>query len=455
MTDILDLPEWNVLTSRLDDGSYTIEAEYTLPLQACTKCGVVGKLYRHGPKVVTYRDSPIRGAHVQLAAKVQRYKCRECGGTSLQPLGGVEVDRRMTKRCVEFIKTQCMRDTFTRLSQHIGCDEKTIRNIANDYVEHMNTQFRPYLPNWLGIDETKIAGDMRCVLTDVGRNVPIDILPSRDQDTLARWLAAFPDRSTLLGVATDMWRPYLNVVNMMAPGVPVVIDKFHVVRMANYALDKTRIRRGKAQGVKVNKEWKRSKVLLNKSAANLTDKQSFNLDMWLDNDPEVAQSYQLKEDFYALYNLSKADAIPAMEGWVQRVKASDVAADYKDLLSALKNWRQQIVNYFDHPITNGYTEALNGMTKVINRNGRGYTFEIIRARMLFSNNSRAGQSPEWFCVSCGGLFFEDERAVWLPVEDGDSRRHCLCVECNERSITHAKEFYDNLDEFFESTPFSE
>lgn len=131
MTDILDLPNWKVLTCRNDGGTYTIEAEYTQPLQACTKCGVVGKLYRHGPKVATYRDSPIRGAHVKLVAKVQRYKCRECGGTSLQPLEGVELDRRMTRRCVEYIKTQCLRDTFTRLSEHIGCDEKTIRNDAS------------------------------------------------------------------------------------------------------------------------------------------------------------------------------------------------------------------------------------------------------------------------------------------------------------------------------------
>lgn len=445
MTDILQLQDWQVTAAHLEDNTYTIQAEYRVALQACTKCGLIGKLYRHGPKLVTYRDSPIRGAHVQLEAKVQRYKCRECGGTSLQPLEGVEVDRRMTKRCVEYIKTQCLRDTFTRLAEHIGCDEKTIRNIANDYVHYMNTQFKPYLPNWLGIDETKIAGDMRCVLTDVGRNVPIDILPHRDQDTLARWLHGFSDRSTLLGVATDMWRPYLNVVNMMAPGVPVVIDKFHVVRMANYAVDKTRIRRGKAQGVKVNKEWKRSKVLLNKSGANLTDKQAFNLDMWVENDTEIGQSYQFKEDFYALYNLPKAEAVPAIEAWVAQVKASDVAADYKDLLSALKNWRQQIINYFDNPITNGYTEALNGMTKVINRNGRGYTFEIIRARVLFSRSTRAGQTPEWFCASCGGLFYEDERAVWMPTEPGDDRKHCLCHECNERSITQAMEWEDTID----------
>lgn len=438
MTDILDLPRWTVISSARSDDCYTISAEYTEHLQACTKCGVVGKLYRHGPKVVTYRDSPIRGAHVQLVAKVQRYKCRECGGTSLQPLEGVEVDRRMTRRCVEYIKTQCLRDTFTRLAEHIGCDEKTIRNIAVDHVAELADRFEPYLPNWLGIDETKLDGEMRCILTDVGRNVPIDILPSRDKQAVAAWFHRFKDRSTVLGVATDMWRPYLQVVNMMLPGVPLVVDKFHVIRMANYGLDKTRIRLGKAQGVKVNKEWKRSKVLLNKSNANLSEKQSFNLQMWIDNDPEIGQAYQFKEDFYALYNLPKAEAIPALDAWIAAVKASDVKDDFKDLLSALKNWREQILAYFDHPITNGYTEALNGIAKVVNRAGRGYSFEVLRARILFSKQ-RLDSAPEWFCVSCGGRFYEDERAVWLD----DDRKHCLCKECNDRHITHAMEFYDS------------
>lgn len=58
---------------------------------------------------------------------------------------------------------------------------------------------------------------------------------------------------------------------------------------------------------------------------------------------------------------------------------------------------------------------------------------------------RKGQSPEWFCMSCGGLFFEDERAVWMPVQPGDDLRRCLCKDCNERSITHAMEWEDTID----------
>ena len=39
MTDILDLDGWNPTKRHLDDYGYVIEAEYTVPPKACTKCG--------------------------------------------------------------------------------------------------------------------------------------------------------------------------------------------------------------------------------------------------------------------------------------------------------------------------------------------------------------------------------------------------------------------------------
>lgn len=135
MTDILQLPGWEVRPPlRIEDGQYIIEADYTRTDETCPKCGVIGRLYRHGTKKVSYRDSPIRGKPVVLEGTVQRYKCRDCGETFVQSPSGVEADRRMTARCVEYIKEQCLRDTFTRMAEHVGCVEGTIRNIAGGKV---------------------------------------------------------------------------------------------------------------------------------------------------------------------------------------------------------------------------------------------------------------------------------------------------------------------------------
>ena len=134
MTDILDLDGWTVLAKTTEEGIDILEAEYRPEPTACQKCGVIGNLYKHGTKPVTYFDAPNRGLPSKLRAKVKRYKCRDCGGTFLQPLGGIRTDRRMTERCAAFIKQQCLRDTFVRIADNIGCDDKTVRSLAGDHI---------------------------------------------------------------------------------------------------------------------------------------------------------------------------------------------------------------------------------------------------------------------------------------------------------------------------------
>ena len=461
MTDILQLPGWTVTKTRSEDRDFIIEADYSEPATACQKCGVVGKLYRHGTKAVRFRDSPIRGAPVWLEGTVQRYRCRECGETFMPILKGVETDRRMTKRCVEYIQEQCLRDTFTRIAEHVGCVEGTVRNIAGERIERLDGEFKPYLPEWLGIDETKLDRAMRCILTDVGNNKPIDILHDRDKRTLAVWLQRFPDRSKVKGVAIDMWKPYKDVAATMFGKVPVVIDKFHVVRMANSAIERVRIRvqRDKTKATRI--EWKRSRIQLVKRAKNLNDKQRLNLDIWLANEPEIAEAYRLKEAFFDLYELPKDDAIRAFDEFPKTVPAS-MKADWTELTRAMKNWRTEILAYFDHPISNGYTEALNGVAKVINRAGRGYSFEVMRARILwreqanqprpkllvsevFKGGSIAEQMRErervyllhaGRCKSCSGSYDIDD----IAVVNGEP----ICRRCYERFHTEGVTHDDSL-----------
>lgn len=463
MTDILDLDGWNVISKTLDGEEYLIEAEYTVQPAACTKCGNIGNLYKHGPKPVYIRDSPIRGRPVRILANAQRYKCRECSGTFIQPLGGIQDEMRMTSRCVDYIQSQCLRDTFVRIAEHVGCDDKTIRNLAGDYITKLNAEYKPWLPEWLGIDETQIDGKLRCIITDVVNRLPIDMLPDRDKPSVTSWLYHFKDTKFVKGLAIDMWRPYKDAAQAVFPGLPVVIDKFHVVKMANRAMDDIRITLAKDQDKATGKDWMRRKSLLRLRYKSLDEKGRFNLQMWLDNEPDVATAYRLKETFYDIYDApTKAEAGRRLDAWRESVPAAMKKGkkSFAPLLTATRNWREEILAYFDHPISNGYTEALNGVAKVINRSGRGYSFEVLRARLLFRNlpprrkpvtghmmSRTVMQAVKHYdlvdtlggrCESCGGIFegHELESHEIPPIAPGESvRRLYICADCYRRFHT--------------------
>ena len=67
----------------------------------------------------------------------------------------------------------------------------------------------------------------------------------------------------------------------------------------------------------------------------------------------------------------------------------------EELTTAWKNWNAEILNYFEHRVTNAYTESLNSLIRVMNRMGRGYSFEALRAKMLFTEGLYKVERPKF------------------------------------------------------------
>lgn len=64
----------------------------------------------------------------------------------------------------------------------------------------------------------------------------------------------------------------------------------------------------------------------------------------------------------------------------------DGPEEFRALSSMLTNWREEILNYFDHRFTNGFLEGKKNCIKTITRVAYGYrNMENLRLRILMSN----------------------------------------------------------------------
>lgn len=157
--------------------------------------------------------------------------------------------------------------------------------------------------------------------------------------------------------------------------------------MANDALEKVRKSLRESLTPKQRRGLMHDRFVLLKRERDLTDKERFNLDGWCQNYPELGLAYRLKEDFYALYDATDpTDAGIRFETWKQSI-TPEVRDAFGDLVRAWTNWEPWITNYFHHPVTNAYTECLNSLIRVLSRLGRGYSFEALRAKILFTESS--------------------------------------------------------------------
>jgi transposase len=247
----------------------------------------------------------------------------------------------------------------------------------------------------MGIDEIKIIGKCRGVITNIGDNTVVNLLKDRDKPLMTNYLMKIKDRHKITRVAIDMWKPYKDAVYACLSNATVVIDKFHVVRMANSCLDT--IRKGIREDL--TKAQRRGlmhdRFLLLRRAHNLDPFQQLTLETWTKNFPALGEAYQAKEAFFAIYDAkSLADAKSAYLAWKSGL-TSGITDAFKPLTTAMGNWETEVLNYFEHPVTNAYTECLNGLTRVIDRSGRGYSFEALRAKILFSAGAHKKVIPKF------------------------------------------------------------
>ena len=138
----------------------------------------------------------------------------------------------------------------------------------------------------------------------------------------------------------------------------------------------------KKQGAGLKKAHK----LFAKRAADLDDEQYLTVSGWLNCFPLLATAYDLKERLYKVYEVeTKEEAWAEYLNWEASIP-DELAKPFRPVKTAFRNWKEWILNYFDDVrITNAFTESFNSKVRRVYRDGRGYTFERLRAKVLFTD----------------------------------------------------------------------
>ena len=394
MPDALDLPGLGVVqihpatpASADEEGRVRrVEVEPTVTPAACPKCQSP-RLYKHGLRRQNYADAPHFGEPAVLEVHRRRWRCRDCKTLFPDPLPEMDEKRRATVRLIRFVQSRALQHTFASIGRDVGLSDVSVRHIFDDWVRDLERRYQFVTPRWLGIDEVKIIGKYRCILTNVEKNTVYDLLTSRTLADLRTYFRQFPNPKDVELFSTDLWNNYATVAKEFFPDAIVVADRFHIQRMGTNGMEAARkaIRKGLQR--KARLQLKDDRYVLLKHGFRLTDREREILGAIHHDFPSLAQAWHCKERFFAIWEQTdRQSASEAMDAWVAAVPPA-MAVFFKEAVSAFATRRNHILNYFDHRITNAYTESINRLAKSINRMGRGYSLEVVRAKMLYDTNA--------------------------------------------------------------------
>ena len=214
----------------------------------------------------------------------------------------------------------------------------------------------------------------------------LDVLADRSKESLLKWLDERGSEwcAAVQYACSDMWDAYQQAAEQKLPNARRVVDRFHVMKNLNDALTKARRAIQKDADEKTKELLKGCRWLLVKNRENLTQEQEKQLAGMLEASPELKRCYKLKEAFRDLFNqdLTPKAAEKRLLRWMAQVVATSFKA-LKSFVNTLRNWRQQILNYFDGRFNNGFAEGVNLKIKMLNRRGYGYrNFNSFRLHVL-------------------------------------------------------------------------
>lgn len=199
------------------------------------------------------------------------------------------------------VQKECFEKTFKVIAEQYGISQPTAKRVFDEYVEEISADYKIYAPKILGIDEVHLHSQFRGVFVDILGQKVIEMTDDRKQETVKSFLLSFPNRSNITCVTMDMARHYRYAVKEVLPNVPIVIDKFHVIKELNKCLETIRAGLKKSMYKSTRISLKNMRFLLLTGNDNLSSRQSKQLQLLLNEYPQFDVPYQLKEARSATY----------------------------------------------------------------------------------------------------------------------------------------------------------
>jgi transposase len=213
---------------------------------------------------------------------------------------------------------------LSRVAQQVGVERNRIERIFNAYVTEAVADMDCSQVTTLGIDETSSRRGHKyvSVAVDLVSKKVVSVATGKDTEAVGRIREDFEAKKGVAEqvnlISIDMSPAFIKGAGESFPNAEITYDKFHVVKLINEAVDKTR--RSEQASCK---ELKKTRFLWLED--DLTEERTNQLKHLSISYPTMGEAYRLKQLFKTFWQEeSVGQARCFLEAWI--IKARNVTA---------------------------------------------------------------------------------------------------------------------------------
>lgn len=380
----VDKVELNTAKRRID-----FEVVNTGARMACPACGAQGQAV-HERVRRSWRHLDFFQFEAWLHASIPRVGCTACGKTSQVPVPWAREGSGFTMLFEALAISLCQELPVRQAAQMLRVADKQLWRRIEHYVQQARARQDMSKVRIVGVDETSVRRGQQyiTVVHDLDAKRLLFATTGRDHSTVERFaqdLVAHGGKTERIEhVCMDMSAAYALGVATSLPQAQISYDRFHVVALANEAMDEVRNAEWKQEAARVQEKLgplntrERRSVLwgMRRNPSGWSASQTTAMH-WLQRaNLKSTRAWRLKMGLRQVYAQARLHGEPAtasadLKRWIGWARRSRLEA-FKRLGATLAGHFEAVVRgMFEHR-SNAFVEAMNGLLQQAKRAARGF-----------------------------------------------------------------------------------
>jgi transposase len=240
----------------------------------------------------------------------------------------------------------------------------------------------------VGVDEISYSKGRKfaTIVYDLDRACVLWVGKGKGRETIDRFfdeaLSEY-QRARVLWASCDMSETYINAIKDKLPNVTLVLDRFHIVKALNAAVDEVRKEEWRQLDTKGRKAIKGLRWLQSLHSRNRTEIQTGFLSKLRRSNRRIHRAWILKDEFDQFWShRSLPEAEEFLKHWMTTALRSRIPS-IRGFVATLRKNYNNIITFIERPLTNAVAEGINRIIKIVKNRASGFRGLDSFADMIF------------------------------------------------------------------------
>jgi transposase len=342
----------------------------------CPECGRRGRIVRHASELRRWEDLTLMGMKVLFWYAPKEIQC-PTHGRAQETIPWAPAYSRITYRLEWRICALCQIMTQKAAAKILKMPSSTLSDLLHRIITRVRDGHKIRGLVTLGVDEISFCKGRKfaTLVYDLERSRVLWVGMGKGRETIDRFFnesLSKGQKARILWASCDMSRAYTEAIKHHCPNATLVIDRFHVVKALNQAVDEVRKDEWRTLDIGGRKAIKGLRWLLSMHSRNRTKGNTRFLNSLRNSNRRIHRAWVLKDEFEHFWNYRyRASAEKFLKRWITAALRSRIPS-LRKFVGTLRNHFENILAFVDRNLTNAVGEGLNRIVKIVKNRASGY-----------------------------------------------------------------------------------